>query len=182
VSQTVLIESARLVVREFTADHVSALYAVVSDPDVVRYLAFGPPSETETRGMVDWAIASQSAEPRTSYALAVIERSSGDLIGSCGLELAGDSQVTAETYFALRKQSWGVGYGTEVVAAVVDHALRSLGLHRIWAHVVPGNDASRRVVEKIGMTYEGLVRGVILKDGQWHDAHQYAILEDDPRS
>ena len=74
-----------------------------------------------------------------------------------------------------------MGYGTEAAAALIDYGFQNLSLHRIWAQAAPENEASLRVLEKLGMTYEGLVRGIVLKDGRWRDAHQYSILEDDPR-
>ena len=84
------IETARLTVREFTPSDVPAFHAFASDPDVVRHLAFGPTSPAESQAMVDWAVASQAAAPRTSYALAVADRSTREIIGSCGLLLAED--------------------------------------------------------------------------------------------
>ena len=175
------IETARLTVREFTPSDVPAFHAFASDPDVVRHLAFGPTSPAESQAMVDWAVASQAAAPRTSYALAVADRSTREIIGSCGLLLAEDPPSGAETYFVIRKASWGMGYGTEAAAALIDYGFQNLSLHRIWAQAAPENKASLRVLEKLGMTYEGLVRGIVLKDGRWRDAHQYSILEDDPR-
>ena len=177
----VLLTTERLVIREFSGADLGAFLALAADPEVVRYLTFGAVTEAEAAALLDSALAAQRAEPRMSYALAVIERSTGGLIGSAGLELSVDPPSSAETYYAIRKDSWGMGYATEATHAVMDYGFRTLGLHRIWAHAVPGNRASIRVMEKAGMSYEGLTRGVILLNDVWHDAVQYAILDSDPR-
>ena len=181
VPKPVLITTARLVIREFSGADLEAFLALAADPEVVRYLTFGAVSKAEAAALLDSSVAAQRAEPRTSYALAVVERSTGGLIGSVGLELSADPPNSAETFYVMRKDSWGMGYATETTHAVVDYGFRTLGLHRIWAHAVPDNRASIRVMEKAGMSYEGLTRGVILLNDVWHDAVQYAILDSDPR-
>jgi RimJ/RimL family protein N-acetyltransferase len=179
MTDPVSIATERLIIRELTPNDLAALLAVTSDPNVVRYLSFGVMNEAETQGVIDFAVAAQAHEPRSHFALAIVDAASGELIGSCGLALADDPPGTAEIYWALREASWGVGFATEAVRAIVDYGLRVLGLHRISAYASPGNPASLRVMEKAGIRYEGLIRGVVFKDGIWHDAVQYAILEDD---
>ena len=179
--ESVALHTQHLRVREFSPDDVPAFFAFSSDPEVVHHLAFSPTSEAEARALIATAIDAGAAEPRTAYALAIEEHSSGTLVGSCGLDVAADPSSAAELYYVLRRESWGRGYATEAARALLDFGFSTLGLHRIWAHASPDNPASLRVMEKAGMTYEGRVRGVMLSDGCWHDAFQYAILEDDPR-
>ena len=179
--ESVALHTERLRVRELALDDVPAFLAFASDPEVVRHLSFSPTSEAEARALIATAIDAQASDPRTTYALAIEERSTGTLVGSCGLDVAVGPSNVAELYYVLRRESWGRGYATEAARAVLEFGFGQLRLHRIWAHASPDNPASSRVMEKAGMAYEGRVRGVMLRDGRWHDAFQYAILEGDPR-
>ncbi|WP_136689874.1 GNAT family N-acetyltransferase [Halorhabdus amylolytica] len=73
----------------------------------------------------------------------------------------------------------GNGYATDAVGTIVAYAFRDLGLHRVEAKVFDGNDASRRVLEKIGFTHEGVHREATFSDGQFRDVHWYGVLADE---
>jgi ribosomal-protein-alanine N-acetyltransferase len=171
----------RLLIRELAPEDRDEFYVITSDPEVIRHLAFGVTSPAESLALLDYAIASRGEPSRASFAFAVEETATGRLVGSCGLNLAPDDARSAEIYFVFRRASWGSGYATEVACAVLDFGFGELGLHRIWGHAMVGNGASVRVMERSMMAREGMARGVILSDGQWHDAVQYAILDSDPR-
>ena len=75
------------------------------------------------------------------------------------------------------RAAWGRGYATDAVRVRTKFAFAELGLHRIAGHTM--NPAMRRVYEKCGYTHEGLARQLFWRDGRWHDADLYAILEKD---
>ena len=177
----VLLNTERLTLREFSRGDLDAFHAISSDPTVARHLAFGPTSQKESRRLIDFAIDSQRADPRFQYALALVEQSTSELIGSCGLALSAAQPRVAEVYFALRPTSWGRGYATEALKAIISFGLDTLKLHRIWGQAVIANPAAALVMRKAGMSHEGMIRKAISKGGRWEDAFQYAILESDPR-
>jgi [ribosomal protein S5]-alanine N-acetyltransferase len=74
----------------------------------------------------------------------------------------------------VRPDHWGQGYASEAAAAILHFAFASLGLHRVQATCRPENVASARVLEKIGMVEEGLLRDHIRIRGRWHDSLLYA--------
>lgn len=74
------------------------------------------------------------------------------------------------------------GYMTEAVCAVVGFAFNGLKLHRVDAVCIPDNRPSRRLLERLGFTEEGRVRGILKINGAWRDHVSYAILRDDPAS
>ncbi len=85
----------------------------------------------------------------------VVEKASGRVIGHCGLlEKNVDNQSEIELIYVLASDSWGKGYATEAASVLRDYAFDQLGLQRIIALIDPGNPASARVAEKIGMEYE----------------------------
>jgi [ribosomal protein S5]-alanine N-acetyltransferase len=75
----------------------------------------------------------------------------------------------------------GRGYTTEAVQLLVDYLFATKKKHRIQLVIVPANSASRRIAEKCGFAYEGLVRGAFFNDGRNHDVGLYGLLRDDPR-
>jgi len=74
---------------------------------------------------------------------------------------------------------WGNGYATEAARAVVKYGFGTLGLHRIFASHFANNPASARVLRKIGMRYEGRLRGHVLKWGEFLDLEMYGMLASD---
>jgi RimJ/RimL family protein N-acetyltransferase len=148
------LETARLRLRPFTvADHV-AIHAVYADPDVMRYVGHGAhrtPSETARalRGYAD-ALAA-----RGYGFVAVVERSSGAVVGDAGLHPLAGRGPDIELGYTFARAAWGRGYGTEAARALRDHAFATLAVPRVMAQVEPANNASRRVLEKLGMTIVG---------------------------
>jgi ribosomal-protein-alanine N-acetyltransferase len=85
---------------------------------------------------------------------AVIERTTGELIGHCGLNHMPES-TDIEVLYALARATWGRGLATEAAEAALAHGFGPVALPRIIAVTKPENVASRRVMERLGMAYEG---------------------------
>jgi [ribosomal protein S5]-alanine N-acetyltransferase len=99
----------------------------------------------------------------------------GLLCGSIGLAIDPENNH-AELGYWIGKPYWGQGYCTEAARAVLQYGFTTIELHRIHACHFPHNPASGRVMQKIGMTYEGCRRQHILKWGQYEDVIYYGIL------
>jgi [ribosomal protein S5]-alanine N-acetyltransferase len=160
---SVELETARLRLRPFTAADHDAIHAVYSDPEVMRWVGHGAHRTTSetARALRGYADALRA---RGYGFVAVIERSSGDLIGDAGLHPLGGRGPDVEIGYTLARASWGRGYATEAGAALVAHAFDALAAPRVMAQVEPENLASRHVLEKLGMTE----RGVRLTYGRPH--------------
>jgi RimJ/RimL family protein N-acetyltransferase len=76
---------------------------------------------------------------------------------------------------------WGTGYATAGSELLLSHAFNELGLHRIEASAFASNDASRRVLEKLGFSEEGTARKAAFVDGEWTDNVRYGLLEEEWR-
>ena len=76
---------------------------------------------------------------------------------------------------------WGKGYATEVAKKLISVGFKEFGLHKVEAGVAMGNERSVHVLEKTGMTLEGLRRKILPIRGRWTDGYLYAIVEDDQR-
>jgi len=153
------LETARLVIRPLDERDAPAWIAMVSDPEVRRFLPAGPVPTMET---FERAIESRHAmEREIGYAMwAVDDRSAGTFIGQCGIRPAKsmDEHAGPEIDLAYHfvRASWNKGYAAEAAIAVLAYGLRSVGLDRIMAVTLPENVGSWRVMEKAGMRYDGL--------------------------
>lgn len=148
------LETPRLIIRSYQERDAGPWVAMLSDPEVRRYLPpFTPPTvETFHSGMQ----RRHALEAERGYAMWAVEaKDGGAFIGQCGLNLIGDGPEV-EIAYHYRRDYWNQGYGTEAAAAVLAHALGPVGLDRVIGLVVPGNVGSWRILEKVGMRYEGL--------------------------
>ncbi|MFD4986470.1 GNAT family N-acetyltransferase [Streptomyces sp. NPDC058374] len=169
--------SQRLELRELTHDDVDAVLAIYGSPKATEHLSFEPRSRADVEQIVGRSIASATAERRTEYAVAVVLQDSGELIGFGRLAMDPHQPNAATFGFALRPESWGVGYGIETVNLLLGLGFEDLSLHRIWGARAPRNEASARTMLKAGMVEEGRIREHIQKAGQWRDSVVHAIIE-----
>jgi RimJ/RimL family protein N-acetyltransferase len=96
------------------------------------------------------------------------------------MTLTADRFKMAEIWYNLMPAHWGRGFATEVARRLIRFGFETLRLHRIEAGVATGNKRSIKVLEKAGMTIEGIRRKILPIRGEWVDNYHYAILEDDP--
>ena len=110
-------------------------------------------------------------EPGTNFAIDV----AGEAVGGIGFTLQPDvGYRSAEIGYWLGEEFWGRGITTEALIAVSDYAFSRFDLCRLYAHVFEGNDASARVLEKAGYTFEGRMRKSVTKEGKTIDQLMYA--------
>lgn len=169
--------SSRLALRELAIDDVDAVLAIYGSPEATEHLSFEPRTRDQVAHIVDRSITSAGEEPRSEYALVVVERETNEVIGFGRLALDPHQQRAATFGFALRPDAWGVGYGLETVRLLLGLGFEDLCLHRIWGARSPLNEASAKTMAAAGMVEEGTIRGHILKAGQWRDSVVHAILD-----
>ena len=148
-----VIETARLRLRRMTDDDAPFLLELLNEPSFLRFIG--------DRGVrtLDDARAYVANGPAASYAthgfgLYLVARAEDDEpLGMCGL-LKRDALPHADLGYAFLPRHWSRGYAAEAAAAVVSHARRDHALGTLLAVTSPGNDASIRVLEKLGFRYE----------------------------
>lgn len=151
------LETARLVIRTFEPRDAQEWVVLVNDPEVTRFLPAGP--ELTPEDFANVMAARLAMEREHQFAMwAVEEKATGAFVGQCGIrpvdEGAGPEIDLAYHY---TPASWGAGYATEAVIAVLAHGLRTLSLDRIMAVAMPENIGSWRAMEKAGMRFTGHV-------------------------
>jgi RimJ/RimL family protein N-acetyltransferase len=167
------IRTERLQLREFVRTDLAGLHAFSSDPRVTRYLFFGPRDADSSANYLDGLLASQREVPRTRFELAVQEHASGRLIGACDLSLIESGVV--DLGYMLGHADWGKGYATELALALTDAAFFDLRADRVISTVDVNNEASMRVLEKIGMRWEAVYRKHRRAKNRWWDCHLYTL-------
>jgi len=145
------LRTERLHLRPFNAADQEAIHAVYADPEVMRYVGHGAhKTMAETANAL--RIYGEVLARRGYSFLAVTERAGGALVGDGGLHPLGGQGPDIELGYTLARSAWGCGYATELGRALIDHAFDALAAPRVVAQVEPANVASRRVLEKLGMT------------------------------
>lgn len=126
-------------------------------------------------------VENQEAMLTTARAIVfVVERKTdGQLVGNVGMKDIDPVNEQAEMGFWIGVEHWRQGYATEAASTLLNYAFDSLGLNRVAAHFMVRNPASGRVLEKIGMRREGLLRQRIKKWGVFEDVVMMAILRSD---
>lgn len=170
----------RLVLRELVQGDASAVQAWAVDPEVYRYMEWGPNTPEQTLGFLRQVAPTRREVPRRTFELGLELRATGALVGSGGLRIRSPEHRIADIGYCLRREAWGQGLGTEAARALVELGLFTLGMHRIWATCHVDNARSAHVLEKTGMQREGRLRGNVLKDGAWRDSWLYALVAGDP--
>ena len=166
------IRTERLLLRPFRADDADDVFSFSSDPEWGRYLEVPAPySRRDAEEFVAGAVL-PDAEGKLRWAIVHEGQVSGflNLMPSAG---------AAEVGYGIARPLWGKGLTTEGVAAVIEHGFQALGLARIYAYAVVDNRASWRVMEKLGMQREGILRRRRMIRGEYVDDVLYSVVRDD---
>jgi RimJ/RimL family protein N-acetyltransferase len=152
------LETARLRLRRWREDDLDAYARICADPEVMRYMG-GPLTRDETERRIEKIV--RGWEERGFGLWAVEEKSSGAFIGRIGLLYHEDwteGEHKTEVGWLIERSRWGRGLATEGARVSVRHGFETLGLERIISIALPENVASRRVMEKAGLTFRGGTR------------------------
>jgi RimJ/RimL family protein N-acetyltransferase len=161
------LETERLLLRAMVAADLDDLIGIFGDPAVMAAFRASPLDREQVHG---WLQRNLEHQREHGYGLfAVCLKADGRLIGDCGLELmevAGER--VAELGYDFRRDCWNRGYATEAACAVRDFAFGTLRLPRLVSLIQPGNSASERVAQKVGLRNTGRIE---------HDGRTYVRYE-----
>jgi ribosomal-protein-alanine N-acetyltransferase len=169
------LETERLRLRPFTLDDEAAVFALVSDPEIARFVRFeAHRTPAETRAFLE--LVQQHYRRGYAFAWAIVLREDGRLIGSCGFVSQAGERKSAEIGYWLGKPYWGKGYAVEAARALVRLGFEQMGLERVEAKCFLENRAGQRVIEKLGMKFEGTDRSEMIK-GEYPELRVYGITK-----
>lgn len=151
------LDTPRLRLRWLEERDVDDLYAIFSDPEVMRYWS-SPPYTGRAQAEELLAGIGECFRGGGLYQWGVARRADDRVIGTCTLAGIDRSNLRAEIGFALGRAHWGGGLMIEATSGLLDFAFGPLGLARMEADVDPNNHASLRLLEKLGFQREGYMR------------------------
>jgi len=174
----VTLRTDRLVLRPLREADAPAIYAIRSDPTVMRYASSLPlTSSDQAAAFIAHETAGMAAGESLRLGLQRVEDDS--LIGTCLLFRINQQCRRAEIGYELRSDAWGRGYMHEALVALVRLGFSELALNRIEADIDPRNAASARSLERLGFSKEGHLRQRWIVNGEVSDSAFYGLLLSD---
>jgi len=170
------LETERLLLRPFQLTDWDELNALLSDPEVIRYMHFNSWTEEKRYKWLVWCVENNELANPDAYNWAITLRASTLLIGWLGIGAASHPTIAGERDFgyALHRDFWGLGYMPEALAAVLRFEFEQLKTPRIYGECELENSASARVMEKAGMRHKGVFLDADF-EGNRRQRHRYAI-------
>jgi RimJ/RimL family protein N-acetyltransferase len=171
-----VLETPRLRLRPLERSDASALQKAAGAREIAdTMISIAHPYPA---GEAERYVARQQTERKEgrSATFTIVQKAEGEFIGLVEVRDIDSEHSQGELSFWLTVGTWGRGYMSEVVQAVVRYGFEDLGLNRLYAHHMLRNPACGRVLEKNGFHQEGLLRQRVRKWGQFEDVALWAIL------
>ena len=160
-----VLETNRLLLRRMECRDSSDMFEYARDPAVTRYLTWEPhPDETYTRRYLTFLSGRYKAGEFYDWAL--ILKSESKMIGTCGFTRIDCKKRCGEAGYVLNKKYWGHGLAPEALSQIIRFGFEVLGLERMESRYMQENTASRRVMEKAGMVFEGFLEAPLTIKGR----------------
>ncbi|MDR0898632.1 MAG: GNAT family N-acetyltransferase [Oscillospiraceae bacterium] len=173
------LSTQRLLLRRMTMADAADVYAYSRDPEVSRHVLWDAHrSISESRAYLRYILRQYRMSEPSSWG--IIHKETGRLIGTIGFMWWNHEYRSAEVGYSLSRAYWNQGLMTEALRAILRFGFDEMGLHRIEAQHETSNPASGRVMQKVGMRLEGVLRGRLYNKGRFVDVSLYAILSSDP--
>ena len=169
-------ETERLLLRPFCAvDAADCLLNWAADPDVFRWISMEVQSRKEIE---EWlAGAEEVYKSLETYYWAIVEKVTGKVVGEIYIDDLSNRNNRCEISWKIGSAFWNQGYTTEAAKKIISFLQKEVGMHRIQAKCCIKNFASERVMQKIGMKKEGILKDYFLgKEGNYEDVVVYSIL------
>ncbi|SYZ74150.1 putative Uncharacterized N-acetyltransferase p20 [Candidatus Zixiibacteriota bacterium] len=176
--QKIILEGPRIILRPPVPSDTAIMNAHVQVREISRYTFISRLSTLEStrefiRNTRKWWRSGRQQH------FGIIWKESKDLIGMIGLSGIDHKNCNAELGYWLAKEYWGRGITPEAIRLILDYSFRTLKLVRVYAHVMHPNEASIRVLEKIGFKREGYLRKAVFQHNRWLNEILFAILKEE---
>ncbi len=178
LNKSPIIETKRLIIREMKVSDYKDMYEYACREEVSRYLLWAPhPDRDYTKQYLKRIESLYRRGEFHDYG--VVFKENGKFIGTCGFAAIDRANNSAEAGYVLNPDYWNMGIATEALSALIGYGFDRYDFNRIEARYMVENTASRRVMEKCGMTFEGIHRGSLNVREKYRDIGYCAILQKD---
>jgi ribosomal-protein-alanine N-acetyltransferase len=172
------LETERLILRKLNPDDATDVFAYASDPEVTKYLLWDAHKTiSDSLAFISAALARYQAGAPAPWG--IVLKDEGRVIGTCDYISCNDIHSRAEIGYALARPCWGHGIMTEAVRKILDYGFRVKNFNRVQAVCDVPNVGSARVLEKAGMTFEGILREYMIHHGSPRSVKMFSILKDE---
>lgn len=176
------LETERLIIRPMQQSDLRDLFSMMHNSEVVNQtIALERHNDlSETEDLLKAILNNYDPESSTDWAIfAITLKSDNKCIGYCGFYAYASLFKRAEIGYALSQEFWGKGIVPEACQPLVEYGFKELGLERIEATVYPENRGSVRVLEKLGMQLEGVLRNHVIREGRCRNRLIYSLLRNE---
>jgi ribosomal-protein-alanine N-acetyltransferase len=170
-----VLETAKLVLRQPSKRDVRGLYRVSQDADVMRYYGMEP-FQTEQQALDELNWFNQSFHDSTGLRWIIAETNQGGYIGDLGYHKLSAQHSRAEVGYRLARAYWRRGIMTEALSKVLEYGFNMMALNRVEALVDPRNEASFKLLLKLGFSREGVLREYEYEKGAFIDLLMMSLL------
>jgi ribosomal-protein-alanine N-acetyltransferase len=172
MKRSVQLQTERLILRSYRPSDIPSLVRLIGAREIAATTLRIPHPYNESHAQ---ALLRRFAKEDPVSHFGIFLRDTGEHCGGAGLNLDPDHD-RAELGYWIGVPYWGRGIASEAVREVVRYGFETLGLHRIFANCYVGNDASIRILQKLGMKFEGRLRQHFKKWGEYRDGDNYGLL------
>jgi [ribosomal protein S5]-alanine N-acetyltransferase len=173
-----MLETERLILRPIAVTDAEEVFKYGSDPEVTKYMIF--PTHTTLADSIAWLeTVPDSFAKRERITFAIMRKADGKFIGSSGFHDISPKHHRLMMGYVLNRKNWGNGYMTEAVREMIRFVFDEMGMHSIAATCDFDNIRSARVMERCGMTLEGIFHDQDVRHGKFVSTKGYAIIKKD---
>lgn len=178
IKEIPILETERLILRKICIDDAEDMFNYASDPQVSRYVTW-PTHQTLEDTLNFLRFVEEQYAKHTMVNWGIVLKDSNTFIGTVGYVQWNKSSNWAEVGYALSREYWGQAIMTEALKPIIQVGFDQMGLNRVEARCNPKNIGSERVMQKVGMSFEGLSRQKLYVKGVYQDLKMYAVLKED---
>jgi len=172
-----VLQTERLTLRALALDDANVLLPLVGEKEIAA-TTLSIPHPYPAEEAAKWITKTiEKYEEGVAAAFAIILKETGKIVGSISIWMD-HKHNNAELGYWIGKPYWNNGYATEAGKAILNYGFKDRDLNRIHAHHMIKNPQSGKVMQNMGMAYEGTLRQHVMKDGEYQDLAIYAITKD----
>ncbi|MFD2444794.1 GNAT family N-acetyltransferase [Bacillus sp. CGMCC 1.16607] len=173
-----VIETERLILRKVTLDDANDVFLYGSNEEVSKYVTWNTHQTlSESEGFIQFIL--EQYENKKLGLWGIEYKENGQFIGTIDFVSWQPHHKIAETGYVLSQDYWSKGIITEAAKELIKFGFENMDLARIQARCFIENIGSWKVMEKIGMTFEGIIRNGMYIKGKQHDLKMYSIIKEE---
>jgi len=173
------LETKRLILREILPSDWEAILEYQRKPEYLKFYEWEERSPDDAKKFVQMLIDWQNEVPQQKFQFAIVEKKTSRFVGCCGIRIRNTKDANVDMGYEINPSFWGKGYATECAKEMLRFGFQKLCLFEISAYVITENIASIRVLEKIGMKMNRVLKNNMHFKGRYWDEYLYSVSYED---